>query len=179
MKSLLVLAIILLTCLDLKAQELVFIQTKTGKTIKAKIGDQLAVTYLGYRNQVEYYSQDIFAITDSSVFLGTDTRFLHPGLKEKFEKNGPTYKEILLKDLIKFRRISIGRKLLKQTLKLGTAVGTFYLISDMIENNNLKRGQQFLISLGIGIGVTYLVNLALPENPKYEVNNGWIVTVTK
>jgi hypothetical protein len=33
--------------------------------------------------------------------------------------------------------------------------------------------------LGIGFGASYLINLALPENPKYEINDGWIVTTTK
>jgi hypothetical protein len=111
--------------------------------------------------------------------MGNDTRFVHPGLRKNFEKNGPSYKEILLKDFVKFRRISIGRKMLKQTLKLGTAIGTFFLISEMIDKNNISRGQQFLVSLGIGFGASYLVNLALPENPKFEMNDGWIVTTTK
>lgn len=171
--------ILLGLCSELQAQELVFINKKTGKSIKARIGDQLALIYNGYRNQEEFYSQDIFAITDSSVFMGNDTRFVHPGLRKNFEKNGPTYKEILLKDFVKFRRISVGRKFLKQTLKLGTAIGTFFLISEMIDKNNISRGQQFLVSLGIGFGASYLVNLALPENPKYEMNDGWIVTTTK
>jgi len=166
-------------CTELHAQELVFINKKTGKTIKAKIGDQLALIYTGYRNQDEFYSQDIFDITDSSVFLGSDTRFAHPGLRKNFEKNGPSYKEILLKDFIRFRRISIGRKMLKQTIRLGTVIGTFFLISELIDKNNISRGQQFFISLGIGFGASYLINLALPENPKYEINDGWIVTTTK
>jgi hypothetical protein len=161
------------------AQELVFINQVSGKTIKAKIGDQLSLVYQGYREKSEFYIHDIFAITDSSVFLGIDNRFVPLNRNSKFEKNGPSYKEILLKDFVKFRRISVGRKLLKQTLKLGSVIGTFYVISDLIDKNNLTRTQQFLVSIGIGIGITYLVNTALPENPKYFMNEGWIVTTTK
>jgi hypothetical protein len=88
---------------------------------------------------------------------------------------GQLQKEILFKDIIAFRRISVGRKLLKSTLNIAAITGFAFLLSENYGKEKTSFGQSFLYSLAGGISISLLINLTLPENPKYKMEDGWQV----
>jgi len=144
-------------------EQSIFIQQQKGKVIQAKLGDQLSIKYRGYLGQTETFKQTLTEINDSSFTLGYS--FLGPEIT--------TYKEIKYADIISFRRIGLGRVILKTTLSLGTAFGVIWFLDRTYKNNDYSLGGRIGISVGVGVGMNLLINALLPEKPKYNVKDGW------
>ncbi|MCG9881198.1 MAG: hypothetical protein MH472_11420, partial [Bacteroidia bacterium] len=147
----------------LAQDKIVFKNNVSGKVIKARLGDQISVRYKGYLGQTESYKHTLTEIYDSSFVLGVN--FMGPDLSQA--------KEIQYKDIIAFRRMSLGRVFLKSTLSLGSAVATIIVLDRLYKEQSLSFGQRIGVSLGVGLGVNILINAILSEKPKYQVKDGW------
>jgi hypothetical protein len=174
MKSIVLSFCFLLIAFCAFAQDLVFKNTN-GKTIQLKNGDQLSIFYKGYLGQKQYSNQDFLFKTDSSIVVGVAAKPINPKVADYLLMKGQLQKEILFKDIIAFRRISVGRKLLKSTLNIAAITGFAFLLSENYGKEKTSFGQSFLYSLAGGISISLLINLALPENPKYKMEDGWQV----
>jgi hypothetical protein len=160
------------------AQQVQF-KNEQGKTITVKQGDQISLFYNGYLGQKQYHNADFLYGTDSSIVLGTN-------IQPKNEKNANFLllhnmqkKEILFKDILAFRRISIGRKVLSSTIQFISIMSFAVALSEISDNNQLNFGQSLLYSLAGGIGISLFINIALPDNPKYTMSSGWQVQTIK
>ncbi|MBC7383899.1 MAG: hypothetical protein H7296_13090 [Bacteroidia bacterium] len=168
-----------LLCFGMQAQTLVFINTEQNKIIKAKPGNQLSLHYCGYLGQTESYKQTISFVTDSSVILGLYLPKLSSAQNLSLAGLGLGYKEILLRDILVFRRMSIGRTLLKSTLGVGAALASIIMLNQLYEHSSLSTGAKIGISLGVGLGTTYLINVFISDRPKYAMKDGWRVETVK
>lgn len=144
-------------------EQILFVNQAKGKVFQAKLGDQLSIKYRGYLGQTETFKQTLTEINDSSFVLGY--AFLGSALIPN--------KEIKYTDIIAFRRIGLGRVILKTTLSLGTAVGVILLLDRTYKSNDFSLAGKFGISFGVGLGVNLLLNGLLPDNPKYQTKEGW------
>lgn len=179
-KNILFFLCILMGSTGLKAQNLLlFTNPAQNKIIKAKIGDQLSLQYYGYLGQTEYFKQSISLITDSSVILGVYFPRLSDEQSRKIGSIGFTHKEILMKDIIMFRKMGAGRTLIKATLGLGAALTSIYLLNRFYEQNKFTTAAKFGISIGAAIGTTTLINLVFPDKPKYKIKDGWKIEILK
>ncbi|MEY3334831.1 MAG: hypothetical protein RLZZ176_3134, partial [Cyanobacteriota bacterium] len=85
----------------------------------------ISVSYMGYNGVPEFAKLTITDINDSFIILGVDPSriaFL------RGNTDGPilnTYKVIKIRDIVAFRRISVGRRILKSSLRIAAYVGTF------------------------------------------------------
>ena len=157
---------------------ILFINASEGKIIKAKVGDQLSISYRGYLGQTETFLNTLTQVNDSTFVLGK----IETNTKQFFGKtsNKPiAYKEIKYSDVIAFRRSSPGRVILKATLTLATAVGSILLLDRLNESSELSDFGKIGVSLGIGLGINMLTNLAMPDNPKYKLSDGWQINPVK
>lgn len=157
---------------SLKAQPLLeFYQPSTGKVIPVKAGDQLSISYRGYLGQTELFKSALTQVTDSSVILGLG--LLKPErVDDEKVRQALMSKEILLSDIIAFRRMSTGRVLLKSVLTTGAVVGSVLLLSDLYRNSDYTDLQKLGISVGTGIGINIAIQMLLPEHPKYRMSGG-------
>ncbi len=178
-KNLLLLYLFFLAGIAYGQSSLLFLNPQQGKLKTANYGDQLSIRYRGYLGQTEQYKNTLSEITDSSIILGFYMPDLKPGTTDKLGKLGLSHKEILLRDVVAFRRISPGRNLLKSSLSLGSALGAIFLLNSLYQSNQFSTGFKFGISLGIGLGTNFLINQLLPETPKYKMIDGWKVESVK
>lgn len=146
---------------------ILFMNTKSGVVLKAKPGDQISVLYKGYLGQTEYYKHTLFEIKDSTFILG------NPLQGKGSQSLLPAYKEIKYSDVIAFRRMGIGRTLLKSTLSLGAAIGTLLVLDRLYTNNQVNNFAKIGISMGVGLGLRFGIDALLPEKPKYFIKDGW------
>lgn len=142
---------------------IIFENKRSGKIIKARLGDQIHVKYRGYLGQTESFKHTLTEINDSNFMLGIDY----------LGENLSNYKIIQYKDIVAFRRMSIGRVFLKSTLSIGSAIGTILVLDRLYKEQSLSFGQRIGVSLGVGLGVNILINALLPENPNHWVKDGW------
>ncbi len=164
--------LILLCCFSLAAsaqRTLVFINEKENKVIEVTEGQQLCVLYKGYLGQTEFAKDVVSEITDSTVTLGI--------YKTRESKTGQSYKVIRIEDIVAFRRMTIGRQLLKSTVQIGSVVGLYILANQAYSSPDISNGGAFAISLGAGISTRVLINLLFPEKVKYHMQDGWRVSV--
>lgn len=154
--------------------DLYLINRAKHKVIRIKPGQQLSLRYKGYLGQQEFVKQTVTDINDSMVMLGIDPELLTPGF-QKMVANNPKYvhRKVMLRDITGIRRLTFGRQLLKSGLVVTNIVGTYILLTNLYRNNNFTIGQTFFISLGVGIGTSIIINALLPENPKYNISDGW------
>lgn len=158
---------------------LIFLNPSHGKLIKAKEGDVLSIRYKGYLGQTEYFKNTLTEIKDSSFVLGVPI----------FRRNGGNMgneidqqfqcKEIRYLDVIAFRKASIGRNVFKSTLTLGAAVGTVFLFDKLYQKNQVSTFAKIGISIGVGLSLNYLINLAIPEKPNHKMTDGWQINPLK
>lgn len=160
------------------AQQVQF-KNENGLTITIKQGDQISLFYKGYLGQKQYSNVDFLFGTDSSIVVGNSIHSFNERAADYLLIRGLQQKEILFKDIIAFRRISLARKTIKSTLNIMAYTGFALALSDISANEKLNYGQSLLYSLAGGIGISLLINLALPENPKYKMNEGWQVQTIK
>jgi hypothetical protein len=171
------LLILLFTNQIFAQKSLLFLNTKTNKTIEVYEGQTLSVQYRGYHNQIYHFKNIVSEINDSTILLGNmseEQPIWAQKLSGKFE---PNYRIIAIKDIVSFRRITLGRilekSLVSTSIALSTVFGMYYLFS----NNNSNYALSILVSLGIGITSSTLNSFILPENPVHKLKEGWVVTV--
>lgn len=168
----------LLFPLALTAQEqvLVFKHPTGNREIVVKPGQTLSIQYSGYRGQTEYFKQMVTAINDSVITLG------YPVRTPFFTTIDPTKtgeKQIRISDITRFRRITQGRQLLKSLATTTVAVGSFLAFFKLNLSGKYSGAQSLLIAFGITTGSMLLVEVMLPENPKYQLADGWTVQVVR
>ncbi len=164
--------------LESRAQtNLYFINRAKHKIIEVRVGQQLSIKYKGYLGQTEFVKQSVTDVNDSSVTLGIDPEMFGKGFKTMMSNNPKyVYRKVMIKDIMAFRRMTAGRQLLKSGLMAGNIIGSYYLLYDLYRDNHFSIGVNFLISLGVGIGTSVIINAILPENPKYHLDDGWEVS---
>jgi hypothetical protein len=116
-------------------------------------------------------------INDSTILLGNISEEQPAWSQKLSRKFEPNYRIIAIKDIVTFRRITIGRSLGKSLLTTSVMLGTFFGTIDLFRNNQLGTWQTALLSLGIGISTSVVNAIILPENPKYKVKEGWVISV--
>ncbi|MFN4083937.1 MAG: hypothetical protein ACK4K9_09920 [Bacteroidia bacterium] len=173
-KILFFISVFILPAIAISQNTLIIENLNTGKKFKAIPGSTISVYYSGYQNQIEYYKNTLLDLTDSSIVLGM---FYLPQLSYGNEKPKP-YKEILLKDITKIRKISIGKNLIKTALNIATIYGSFYIFQNHINRQNYSTLQNFGITLSFGIGSNVFVNSILNEKPKFSIKDGWKIYTT-
>lgn len=168
---------LLFFCVSQAQTNLYFINKAKNKIIEVQTGQQLSLKYNGYLGQPEFVKQTVTEITDSFVVLGVNPEILGTTYKKVLSNNPKfIYKKVMLKDIIAFRRITVSRQLLKTTLMVANIFGTGFLLTDLYKRSSFSTLETYGISIGIAIGTSIIINLALPENPKYYLNNGWEIT---
>jgi len=140
-----------------------------GSVIKINPGCRLMLAYKGYNGNLEYYSNIVTAITDSTIILGNKPFFMpiHP---TQLLNNT---KEIRYADIIAFRKRSAGGEISKSLLKTGAIIGSIIVLSNLNVRSNYTRLQAFGISFGVGLGINLALNLIFPENANKRVQEGW------
>lgn len=164
-------------CGQIFAQTLVFLHTQSGKKIELEIGQTLSVQYRGYMGQVYTEKNVLTEINDSMITIGYPPETGNAFFNKALEQSGQVYRHIFIRDIVAFRRITLARTLIKQTLTLGAFVGSYFLLSEVYSNKNLSNLQAFGISLGVGIGTSLLIQALFPESPKYKMSQGWTAGV--
>jgi hypothetical protein len=155
---------------------LYFINRAKNKIIEVKPSQQLSIKYKGYLGQPEFVKQTVTDINDSMITLGVDPQLLG-GLGKALENNPKfVYRKVRIADILTFRRMTKGRQILKVGLQLANIVASYFLLANLYSNTGLSPASTFAISLGVGISTNIIINTALPENPKYRLEDGWEVT---
>jgi hypothetical protein len=178
-KGFAILICLLISVSQLAAQnKIIFINSTQGKLIRAKEGDMLSLKYKGYLGQTETFKNTLSFIGDSSFTIGIPMMSANGILGNNIEKQFQ-YKEIRYQDILAFRRSSVGRTLLKSSLSLGAAIGSFLLLNSMYERNNVSDFGKIGISIGIGLTLNMVINLSLPDKPNHKMEEGWEIKVIK
>lgn len=178
-KSFLFIFLFLFIDTGLYAQKTIrFIHARSHKVIEACVGQTLSVQYLAYNNQLFHYKSIITDITDSSITLGTINDNAQPEWVQKLSgKYDASYRIILLKDIVSFRRITAGRIIAKSLLSTSILVATYVGGIDLFRYNKIGFWETLGVSVGIGVGTALITAFVLPENPKYKLADGWIIMV--
>jgi hypothetical protein len=158
-------------------KSLLFLNTKTNKSIEICEGQTISVQYRGYNTQIYHIKNIVNEINDSNILIGNismEQPVWVQKLRGKFE---PDFRIIAIKDIVAFRRITVGRTLAKSLVSSSMALVTIYGMYSLISKQNLSYAPTIFISLGISLISTTLNAIILPENPRYKVNEGWIITV--
>jgi hypothetical protein len=155
------------------AQQLLFYHLQKQKTIAINPGNTLALSYIGYNGVKEYIKLTVTDITDSAIVLGLKPERLPFVRNMKDGKHTNSYKIVNYNDIVAFRRISNGRKILKTALRVALIVGTYSVVYETTRNNDLGSGDIFLLSLGLGVAGNTAINLLLPDKVKHEIADGW------
>jgi len=167
---------LILFCHSQAQTNLYFINKTKNKIIEVQPGEQLSLKYAGYLGQPEFVKQTVTEITDSFVVLGVNPEIFGSTYQKALSDNPKfIYKKVMLKDIISFRRLTISRQLLKSSLMIANIFAAGYLLTDLYKKNNLSTIETLGISLSVGIITSVIINSVLPENPKYDLKNGWIV----
>lgn len=148
-----------------------FVNPAQKKVILVKPGSKLYIAYKGYNGQTEFTANTVTGVTDSSFILGIKPPVF-------FKKRTPDarvnlYKEVKFSDITYFRKRSAGGEISRDLLKIGAAVTSIILLSNLYRNNNISRGNAVLISLGTGMVINWSIRLAFPENTRYKMDDGW------
>jgi hypothetical protein len=152
-----------------------FINSKLTKVIEVEVGQTLSVQYVAYNNQLFYSKNIITDITDSSITLGTVNDESIAWVQKLTGKYDASYRIIMLKDIVGFRKISQGRTIGKSFLSTGVFVATYIGTLDLFRYNNLGFWPTLGASMAIAFGTTVIGAFILPENPQYKMKDGWLV----
>ncbi len=156
-----------------QAQQVVFKNIVTNKVVVIKPGAKVFLGYKGYNGMLEFASNTVTEITDSTITLGADMRQWFPNQKPKASTNN--YKIIYLKDITHFRKRSLGLDITKNLIQIGATIGAVFLLSDLYRNTNVSNTNAILISFGVGITLNLATKLVFPENAKNSMSNGWLI----
>jgi hypothetical protein len=144
-------------------QKLVFSFPTTGQTVEFTEGNKISILYKGYLGQVEYASDIIRDLNDTTLTL-----MMRTGLGK------PKMRIIRIADIIAFRRISLGRQLAKLGVSIAGIASSYYLVR-YIYRSSLHPAAQFGLSLSSGIAVFSLNNHILPDFPNCFLEDGWVL----
>ena len=156
---------------------LLFLNTKTNKAIEVSEGQTLSVQYRGYNNQIYHFKNMVSEINDSTILLGNMSEEQPAWSQKLSRKFEPNYRIIAIKDIVTFRRITIGRSLGKSLLTTSVMLGEFFGTIDLFRNNQLGTWETVTLSLGIGLATSLINAFVLPDYPKNKIKDGWIITV--
>ncbi len=155
----------LLIALPSLAQNVIkFTNSLSGKEVIIREGDMAKFSYRGYLNQPEVEENRIFRITPIDVHMG-QMAFGHVAPQ--------TQRSILLSDITGFRKYFKHRTALKTSLQLASTVSIILLYPEIVNRDKLTRTQDILISLGISIGTSLLIEAMFPKKIKNRMNQGW------
>ncbi len=157
---------IFVTCLFAHSQKqaLIFLNNKETKAVQISRGGMVVLQYQGYLKQLEQETNYIIDVNDSTITLGKPRVFSSP----------KDVKEIRIKDIRGFRRISVGSQLLKMVLTVGATLGTYYAITE--NGDDLTNTQELLFSTGAGLAARISLNIIFPDNKiKHKVKDKWKV----
>lgn len=159
------------------------VHSQTGKIIEVKLGDRMTIQYHGYNGQLSFIKDEVTGADDSCIYLGRSYEGVSEKISQRLQKNGKGYQSIIkYKDIVQFRRESMGRNLLKSSvLGLPIAFGSYLLVSDYLKyQQSASSFEQFLVVTAIGLTSVSLPKLLLPENLKHKVGNEWsFVSINK
>ena len=111
-------------------------------------------------------SNFIISINDSIVTVG----------KPRMFASASETKQIRIKDIQGFRKISVGSQLLKTALTIGATIGTYYAIRN--NGESLSYTEQLLYSTAAGLTVRFTLSKVFPdEKVKYRIKDGWYYIV--
>ncbi len=158
---------------------LLFLNTKTNKTIEVIQGQTLSIQYKGYNNQIYYYKNTVTEINDSTIVLGQPSIELPVWAQKLSKKFEPNYRTINIKDIISFRRITAGRTLGKSLIGSTLAIGTALVSYNLFRDAGTTAFNSILISFGLSFGMTAINAFILPENPANKISDNWVITVRK
>lgn len=154
-------------------RQLLFFQEFSGKSVTIQQGHKATLLYKGYNGQMEVFSEMVTEITDSTVTLGADLSKVSKRFKPGRMKRN-TFKVIRIQDITGFRKMGLGRQLLKTTVRVGEVIGTAYFLG-YIYASDLSAGTAFLISMGTGFTIIGVNSVLFPENIKHYMQDGWQV----
>ncbi len=154
-----------------------FVDSLTGKVIQVKTGDYLILKYKGYLGQTEYFKHTLQEVGDSSILVG----IIHPYavFSSAFAGMNNPWKEIKLKDIESFKRRSAGANFLKSMIGIGAGLSAVLLLKNLNEEKKYSNGKNLAISLGVGIGINFGMNLLFSDKPKNHIKDGWRVESIK
>lgn len=152
-------------------QQAAFINSTTQKTSIVKPGSKLYLAYKGYRGQQEFTSNIITGITDSSFILGIKPGFF--SRKRLPDARVNQYKEVRFADITYFRKRSAGGEVSRDLLRIGSAITSLILLSNLYKSHDISRGNAILISIGTGMVINWSIRLTFPENARYKMDDGW------
>jgi len=157
-------------------RSLLFLNTKTNKTIEVSLGQTLSIQYIGYNNQIYHFKNIVSDLNDSVIVLGNPTGNL-PLWVQKLNKNyEPNYKIVNIKDIVSFRKITPGRLLAKSLITTSVSFGTFLLSYNLFRDAGTTPLNSILISIGLGATSSVLNAFILPDNPNNKISDNWVIS---
>lgn len=127
-------------------------------------GDVVKFEYAGYLGQPEALENRVIQISSNAIVLGqTSFGYLVP----------ETRRTILLEDITGFRKFIRARYTLKSLAQIGSAVASIFLLRQVINRDKLSNTQDILLTLGVGVSTTILVESLFPKKVKRKMAEGW------
>lgn len=143
---------------------LVFYNDSTEQIVEIRPRDIIKLEYRGYLSQPEVIENRVIEVKQEALILG-QTAFGY-AVPE-------TFRTVLLNDITGFRKFSRLRYTLKAAAQIGTAVGSIILFREVIDRSKLSGTGDILLSLGVGIGSTLLIESLFPKRVKNRKQDGW------
>lgn len=160
-----------LLCLTWASVNVAFSQThlrfyhdELQQEVVIRPGDVVKFEYAGYLRQPEALENRVVQLGDNAIVLG-QTFFgnVVPG----------TQRTILIDDITGFRKFSRLRYTLKAATQIGSAVGSIILFRQVIDRSKLSGTGDILLTFGVGLGSTILVEALFPKRVKRKISQGW------
>ena len=141
-----------------------FTNATTGEEVVIKEGDMAKFSYSGYLNQPEIVENRVFLISPIDVHLA----------QMAFGQVVPqTQRTVLLNDITGFRKFFKYRNQLKTGLQLASTVSIILLYPEIVDRDKLSRTEDILISLGVSLGVSLIIEALFPKKIKHRMSHGW------
>lgn len=141
-----------------------FYHDSLQKEVIIRPGDIVKFEYAGYLRQPEVLENRVIQLGGDAIVLGQS--FFGYAVPE-------TQRTILLQDITGFRKFSRLRYTLKAVAQIGSAVGSIILFRKVIDRDKLSSTEDVLLTLGVGIGSTFLVESLFPKRIKRKMSQGW------
>lgn len=149
----------------------VFVNKENSKSKTIEAGSHVLLLYTGYLSQEEIIHASILTVTDSSLIIVKNKN-------SPFEHQSALPFEIMLKDLLGFKKVTPGRTLLKALSKLTLGVGAALVFSGM-NKNGANFWASFGTSAGIGAVGDIGIEFIFKDRIKYKLADGWQFRVIK
>jgi hypothetical protein len=155
--------ILLIGCLGLKAQKhgIIFYNDSAKKAVQVKTGGMVMLSYKGYLKQDELNTNYILQLNDSVIVLGKPRLFNAPA----------DIRQVRIKDITGFRKVSEGTQLFKFLITLGGTLGSYYAFS---ANEHISTTEKLVYSTAVALGTQLTLSLVFPSKKvKYKIKDGW------